>query len=382
MLRSAPVSALGLSLLASTLPAQVSCLQDLDLSKWTGESYAATNALPAGVWMDGNNGDSATQSAASNPTFFVSEVIGQSYELTGTISASDPGNGFFGIAIGFDPGESTDPDAEYWLIDWKRDDESVDWGAPSCTAGTTATAGLAISRVIGIPTADEFWGHTNESAACSDLDNGLQELARGMTSGNTGWSPATDYMIRLRVLVDSLQLWVNGNLELDIPGPFGNARIAFYNLDQEESVFSDFVAETLASTLEYGEGTPGCVGMPSVDILPEPVIGTYVDLEVSSGTNVPTHGCLVISTAPNNQATPFGFQLYVDWTSKVLLVFDPLPPQPVTLNFPIPNESVLCGVSLYMQLFHFDLCASGNVAASPGLSVSAGVSAKLIDDEN
>ncbi|MHC5063442.1 MAG: hypothetical protein ACYTG5_05655 [Planctomycetota bacterium] len=375
MLRSISFSGgLAVLVLTSGLTAQSNCLQQSDLRNWTQESYAATNSLPGGSWVDGGAGSSVTQGNTSNPTFFVSEALGQSYRFEYVARAAASSNGYFGIAIGFEPGDSSNPNAEYWLIDWKSDDESVDWGAPSCTSGSMASVGLAVSRVFGIPTADEFWGHMNESAACSDLDHGLEELARGAFNGNRGWQPMTDYNFRIDVGADSLRCWVDGNLEFEINGPFANSRIAFYNFDQEQTEFTALPWMALASTEVYGEGMPGCVSTPSISLSTAPALGTWIDIIVDSGAQMPTHGCLVVSTDRSFRPTIFGFPLLVDWTSKVLIGFNGLPPDPVTYTYPIAPDSALCGVNLYMQLFHFDDCAPAKIASSPGLSVYAGMS--------
>ena len=213
----------------------------------------------------------------------------------------------------------------------------------------------------------------NESAACSDLDNGVEELARGAFNGNSGWQPMTDYNFRIDVVVDTLRCWVNGNLEFEISGSFADARVAFYNFDQEETEYRALPWMALASTEVYGQGMPGCVEMPSIGLSVEPALGTWIDIIVDSGAQMPTHGCLVVSTARDFRPTMFGFPLLVDWTSKVLIAFNGLPPDPVTYTYPIAPEPVLCGVTLYMQLFHFDDCAPLKIASSPALAVYAGM---------
>ena len=59
--------------------------------------------------------------------------------------------------------------------------------------------GLAVSRVFGIPTLDEFWGHLNftDIPQCSaSEDGGLEELTRGITLGNTAWVPGQVYRFK------------------------------------------------------------------------------------------------------------------------------------------------------------------------------------------
>ena len=89
MLRSMSLSGGVVALVfTSGLSAQVNCMQQSDLRNWTQESYVATNSLPAGSWVDDGSGASVTQGNASNPTFFVSEMLGQSYRFEYVARAS------------------------------------------------------------------------------------------------------------------------------------------------------------------------------------------------------------------------------------------------------------------------------------------------------
>ncbi|MHC5063443.1 MAG: hypothetical protein ACYTG5_05660 [Planctomycetota bacterium] len=368
-------AALAVLFLASTSVAQSDCSKQVDLAQWRAETYPADSALPTGGWGVGTGGESATQANISNPTFFVSDSTAQSYEISGTlevISGVSSADGMIGFAIGFDPGDSTNPDAEYYLIDWKNQSDFVDFGDPSCTSGSLASQGLKLSRVFGIPTADELWGHKNEDAACSDLDNGVEELDKGMTKGESSWTRNVTYDIRVVVLPELIEFYVDGTLEFSHAGENLGSRFAFYNFNQDQVIFSLYETTDLASTLEYGEATPGCVAAPTVSLSAPPVLMTYVDIEVDSGEQDTTHGCLLVSTGAANIPTHLGFDLLIDWSSKVLIPLDPLPPQTISFTFPIPPDEVLCGLNFYMQVFHFDSCAPLGVASSRGLSVYLG----------
>ena len=108
--------------------------------------------------------------------------------------------------------------------------------------------------MIGIPTADEFWGHTNfNSPACSDLNNGLQELQRGATLGDTGWANNTEYEFEFEFSSTSLKVFVDGILEIDIAGTFSDGRIAFYNFSQACVRYSGFTVEPLCEPVEDPE---------------------------------------------------------------------------------------------------------------------------------
>lgn len=136
---------------------------------------------------------------------------------------------YIGFAVGFRPGDSANSAADYLLIDWKQGDQTHDFDDTVGTPGATAYRGLAVSRVTGIPTADEFWGHVDFP---SNPNGGVVELARAANLGNTGYLDFTTYEFRIVFLPGSFQLFVDSVLEISIAGSFSNGRFAFYNLSQ------------------------------------------------------------------------------------------------------------------------------------------------------
>jgi hypothetical protein len=215
-------------------------VEPVDLNPWTAESYPAVADFGAGVWTVAGDGQSVFQSVNGQPTLFVSDFDAFFSTFEGVIEVSGTDDDFIGFAIGYVPGDISNPAADYLLVDWKQGTQPYNFGAPSCTPGSTAPAGLAVSRVFGIPTADEFWGHLNFDAACSDLNSGLQELQRGFTLGNTGWAQGVPYTFKFEFLSNRLRVWVNGTLEIDIAGSFANGRFGFYNFSQAAVTYSGF----------------------------------------------------------------------------------------------------------------------------------------------
>lgn len=215
----------------------------VDLNAWTAESYPAVSGFGSGNWTVAGDGLSVFQSVNGQPTLFVSDFDAFNSTLEGVIrvSAGAGDDDLIGFALGYDPGDVSNASADYLLIDWKAVSQNFDFGAPSCTPGSACPAGLAISRVSGIPTADEFWGHTNfDAPACSDLSHGLVELARGATLGATGWSKGVDYRIRFDFIPTRVRVFVDDVLQADIAGSFSNGRFAFYNFSQASVTYSGF----------------------------------------------------------------------------------------------------------------------------------------------
>lgn len=216
----------------------------VDLSSWTAESYPAVSGFGAGVWTVAPGGGSVTQSVNGQPTFFYSDFTAFGTSITGKISSGGGDDDYIGFALGFLPGDSTNAAADYLLIDWKAVAQNFDFGAPSSSAGGTADMGLAVSRVTGIPDADEFWQHANLSG--TPAGSGVQELARGSTLGSTGWVAGAVYEFTFDFGPNDLEVFVNGSKEIDITGNFANGRLAFYNFSQAGVIYSAF---------EINEGT-------------------------------------------------------------------------------------------------------------------------------
>lgn len=214
----------------------------VDLGAWTGESFPAVAGFGAGVWTPAADGSSVHQSVNGQPTLFVSDFSAFGSDMRGEIRVnSDNDDDFIGFALGYRPGDHANTVAEYLLIDWKRSDQFFDFGAPSDTPGSTAHGGLAVSQVNGVPTADEFWGHLNFEGD----EGGLMELQRGMNLHDTGWNVGQTYEFRFVFQPHSLDVFVDGQLELSITGDFWEGRMAFYNFSQADVTYSAFTLDRL-----------------------------------------------------------------------------------------------------------------------------------------
>ena len=177
--RSATGIVVSLLITSAALAVQV------DLNLWTAESYPAVSGFPAGAWTVNSSGQSVTQVANGQPTLFYSNFNVRGSDVRGSVSVANGGDDdYIGFALGFQPGDTSNAAADYLLVDWKGATQFFDFDGLSTTPGTTAVEGLAVSRVTGVPTADEFWGHTDFAG---DPSGGVTELARGATLGSTGW---------------------------------------------------------------------------------------------------------------------------------------------------------------------------------------------------
>jgi uncharacterized repeat protein (TIGR01451 family) len=232
-------------------------------------------------------GGAVTQTRNSRPSVFYGNFLALGSRIEGRLRASSgtTDGDAFGLAIGFEPGDTTNPLADYLLIDWRREDQSFRFG---CGGQATARRGLALSRVSGIPADAELWAHDNR--ACNGTASGVRELARGRRFGSTGWTPGTEYTFALEASPDRLRLYINGVLELDVAstaagtaGGFPNGRLAFYGYSQADVTYSGFaiqslvgdegrpltarvgftdagVLDTHTATIDWGDGTPPSAG--------------------------------------------------------------------------------------------------------------------------
>ena len=126
--------------------------QTTDLRTWKEESYVSGSAQ----WTVSGNGEQVVQSINGNPAFFYSDFTVFNTKVSGTIIPGNSGDDdFIGFALGFNPGDTKNPNANFILIDWKKGTQAY--------GGGTAQVGLAVSLVTGIPPlTPDMWGHTGK----------------------------------------------------------------------------------------------------------------------------------------------------------------------------------------------------------------------------
>ncbi len=231
----------------------------VNLNTWTAESYPAVSGFGAGVWTVAPGGGSVNQSVNGQPTLFYSDFNTTGSDVRGKIKTQDASDDdYVGFALGFSPGDTGNSTANYLLLDWKKATQSFDFGAPSTTPGSTAFIGLSVSRVTGVPTADEFWGHVNFT---SHTGGAVEELARGATLGSTGWVTNTEYTFRMIFTSTNLKVYVDDILQMDVTGTFEDGRLAFYNFSQANVTYSAFTIDPAPGLLAPGGIALFAVGM-------------------------------------------------------------------------------------------------------------------------
>lgn len=181
-----------------------------DLTPWTREG--------PGNWIVAADKNSVTQTLNNPPTVFYSDFNGQGRRLSGTIRVNTRSDDdFIGFVLGFKPGDLTNATSDFIVVDWKQNNQTA--------AGCLGAVGLSISR------ASTGLG-PNAGAWCHRAASGVTELARATTLGSTGWLDNTEYSFDIDFTASNIKVSVNGNLELNINGNFGDGRFGFYNFSQ------------------------------------------------------------------------------------------------------------------------------------------------------
>lgn len=172
-----------------------------------------------------------------------------------------------GFILGWQPGDSTSTTADYVLVDWKRITQSYqNWG--------TAAQGLAISHVQGPLSRGagngpiDLWSHTLN---CT-------ELARGTRFGSTGWEYGRDYQFRVLYAGTSVQVWLDGQLELSVMGTFRAGKFACYNFSQSAT---EFYFPLPGSASNFGTGCAGSGGTPYLFVPVTPFFGENLPVVVA-----------------------------------------------------------------------------------------------------
>lgn len=195
----------------------------LNLEGWTEESLP-NGWDPAPNWVVSSDGLSVTETTNTYPSFFYSDIdttMGlQDLSVSINVSSTGGDNDLIGFALGFDPGETTNPSADFLLVDWKKESQ---W-----YSGSYSPAGLAISQVSGLPNSwPDFWDHTGS----------LTELQRATTLGSTGWNHNTNYDFDIDFTPTALNISVNGIQQFSLTGSFSDGRLAFYDFSQPQPTY-------------------------------------------------------------------------------------------------------------------------------------------------
>lgn len=118
----------------------------------------------------------------------------------------------------------------------------------------------------------------------------------------------------------------------------------------------------------YGQGTPGTLGVPKLTSTKRPAICAPIDLSIGNSRGQSTNALLVLSAFPAN--LPLGSAtLLVQPSITVPFV---LPTTGALFGGNIPCDPIYVGIELYLQVLEEDPGAPSGVAATPGLKLTIG----------
>ena len=113
---------------------------------------------------------------------------------------------------------------------------------------------------------------------------------------------------------------------------------------------------TPAAYSNYGVGSAGTLGVPSITLTGPPVLGSSVDLLVSNSWGASNVTCILVGSAPAALTYPsVPATILVDPAAPSTQMFDfLLPPSGLVAPFDLPSIGSLCGVTLYLQAIQYD----------------------------
>ncbi len=241
----------------------------VDFNSLIAENYPATDGFAEPAW---EIVDSST--ARENGNSWITVLAGTedvtNKIITGTIIPGGDDD-ITGLVLGYDTGDVTNPNADFLLIDWKGVTQGFNFSDPeggaefhNLTPSATAEAGIALSRVTGIPTADELWGHETFP---ENPDGGVEELARGLVSGSQPYDRSGgghDFVIVYES--DRVSVRVDGNLEFEVEGSFPSGGLGMYESHQSPgSTYTNFSIDPIPAAGDFNGD--GAVDAGDFDIL-------------------------------------------------------------------------------------------------------------------
>lgn len=128
-----------------------------------------------------------------------------------------------------------------------------------------------------------------------------------------------------------------------------------------------------ASWQNYGSGHPGTLGVPTLTLDADPVLGTSPNVQVGNSLGTSTHACVFVATGRAMVPTPFGGNLLVGPLNEILVFAVSLPDSRIqNFRLPIDNSTENCGRIVRIQVVEVDPGASAGISFSAGLEVVVG----------
>jgi hypothetical protein len=217
----------------------------LDLTGWN-------EVDPSGRWNYSNPTsqqgrlDEIAVSSTVGPCWVVSDFeLAATADFSLTIDvAGGTDDDFFGFAFGYKD------NSHFFLVDWKRASQSLDWGDAVPTDDDVAEAGIKLKKVDGGWTSDGLWG--------GEDGLGVSTLAGAVPYGDQwGWLRNTPYTFDVHLTPGHVTVALDGKALFDVADEsLQGGAIALYGFSEDNIVFSNVVPEP-STCLLFGLGALG-----------------------------------------------------------------------------------------------------------------------------
>ena len=134
-------------------------------------------------------------------------------------------------------------------------------------------------------------------------------------------------------------------------------------------VYDRTIVEPDATWSNYGAGFPGTLGIPTLGLSADPVLGTTRKLDVGNSSGTFAVGFLLVGSNSASLGTTRGGTILVDY-----LLIEPIAlwPGGLSLATALPLDPAWCGASAYVQAIELDAGAQYGLSFTPGLQATLG----------
>ncbi len=223
----------------------------VNLTTFTVESFPiTTQGIPA-TWTITPSKAISTSNSDENVLYSTDSPLNNRY-----IGLLTPGtdDDVVGFVLGFEPGDAQfGSTADYLLIDWKGSTQSFNFADVAGnffhdqTPAGIMPVGLALSRVTGLPNADELWQHHDYDPEAPD--GTVTELARSATLGSTPYNRAGgSHLFDIRYTASNVTVLIDGVEQINLNGSFPDGRFGLYTAYQGPSAPSFANIEVVPAT--------------------------------------------------------------------------------------------------------------------------------------
>src|SRR5262249_44572095 len=138
-----------------------------------------------------------------------------------------------------------------------------------------------------------------------------------------------------------------------------------------DAFFDVFVRErnlAPATAANYGDGTAGELGVPTLDASAPPLLGGSFDVVVGNSTSWYTIGILALGVVPQSLPLHGGTLLVVPLFSLPVALY----PGTTSFGEQVAPDELLAGMTVCLQALELDAAAPRGISFTPGLALTPG----------